>query len=173
MWIDPENRAMRTFAVALALVLCPSLVHGQSASFKSLTVPCPSANRALAVSGLPKLGGSFSVSGILFPSMCTRRFCGCNIGKCNSCLGSVLVLGLQRVSIPLPGGCSLDTTPDILVFGSTTVAVPNNPNLSGFVFFMQRMDLSLQEMITPSCTKAYVPLAFSGFSDLVQGTVGT
>jgi len=73
----------------------------------------------------------------------------------------------------LPGGCSLQTTPDVLLFGATTVNVPNNPTLSGFTFFLQRMDLTLQEMITATCTKAYVPTGFKGFSDLVKGVVGS
>jgi len=109
----------------------------------------------------------------MYPGLCTRRFCGCNIGKCNICNGSVLVLGLVQVSIPLPGGCDLQCTPDILVFGSPTVNVPNNPGLAGFSFYLQRMDLALEEMITPACTKAYVPTAFRGFSNLVKGVVGT
>jgi hypothetical protein len=67
----------------------------------------------------------------------------------------------------------LQTTPDVLLFGATTVNVPNNPTLSGFTFFLQRMDLTLQEMITATCTKAYVPTGFKGFSDLVKGVVGS
>ncbi len=164
---------MRRAVVVLVSLLFVSSVSAQTASFTSLTTPCPGNSGALVVTGLPKLGGSFQVPRIRFPMMCTRRFCGCNVGPCNVCTGSVLVLGLSQVSIPLPGGCSLQTTPDVLLFGATTVNVPNNPTLSGFTFFLQRMDLALQEMITSSCTKAYVPTGFNGFSDLVKGVVGS
>lgn len=170
--IPTGDQPMRALAITLAFLLTASVVSSQAASFTSVTKPCPSSNGALYVTGLPKLGGSFTVSRIMYPGLCTRRYCGCNVGKCNTCRGSVLLLGVAQINIPLPGGCSMHCSPDFIIFGGTTIAVPNNPTLSGFVFYMQRMDLGLDEMITSTCGKAYVPTAFMGFSDLVKGTVG-
>ncbi len=165
---------LKLLAADLALALTVSATHAQSASFASYGAACKST--ALSVTGLPKLGTSFTVHGIAFPSVCTRKFCGCTVGPCNDCRGSVLFLGLGKLNAPLPGGCPLLVTPDLLFTanfpGQITFPVPNNQALLGVKFHQQRLDLTLKEYITSSCKTSYSPLTFVGTSNGVTGTVG-
>ncbi len=167
---------MRALILTIALALASGTLSAQTAAFKSLTKPCPSGNGVLGLAGVPKLGGSFTAGGIMYPSFCTRRFCGCNPGVCNKCGGSALILGLKRVNIPWPGGCFLQATPDVVLTGDprgqVTFQVPNSVALNGFVFYLQRMDMSVDQIITPTCATVYAPTGFRGFSDLVEGTIG-
>lgn len=167
---------MRNLLPALALALCLTSLTAQTASFNSYTTPCPSSNPVLSIQGVPKLGTTFTVSSILFPGLCTRKFCGCNIGNCNTCRGSLLVLGIAKINVPLPGGCSLHVSPDFILPGDTrgqiTIAVPNTQALLGVKFYMQRSDLGLFEYINAACQKSYIPNAFLGFSNAIEGTIG-
>ena len=164
----------KLLSVALAFALTVSTTHAQSATFVSYGSPCKAVS--LSVTGLPKLGTSFSVDGIAFPSFCTRKFCGCNVGPCNDCRGAVLFLGLGKLNAPLPGGCPLLVTPDLFFTaafpGRITFAVPNNRALLGVKFHMQRLDLTVKEYITSSCGKSYTPVTFVGTSNGVTGTIG-
>ena len=164
----------KLLAVAMALALTVSTTHAQSASFVSYGSTCNA--MALSVTGLPKLGTSFTVSGIAFPSVCTRKSCNCIVGPCNDCRGAVLFLGLGKLNVPLPGGCPLLVTPDLFFTasfpGKLTFPVPNDRTLLGTKFHMQRLDLMLKEYITSSCGNSYRPLTFVGTSNGVTGTIG-
>lgn len=166
----------RFFFPGLLLWLCLGTL-GAQASFLSYGVPCPTTQAKLQVSGLPKLGTSFTVSGIRFPSMCTRKFCSCACCDCNTCMGSLLVFGVSRVKLRLPGSqCDLLASPNLVLMGQTSgsivVPVPNNAILLGGRFAMQRLDLSMKEVRGTQCQTSYRLLGIRGASDGVEGVVG-
>ena len=148
----------------------------QLAKFTSYGKAYPSPQAALNIQGVPKLGTSFTVSGITFPGMCTRKFCACNCCDCNDCSGSVLFLGVAKISVKLPGGSDLLVTPDVPLIGINrgvvTLSVPNQGVLVGNKFYLQRLDLSLKEVAGSQCQTTYRPLSFRGASEGVEGLLG-
>lgn len=147
------------------------------ARFLSYGSPCPANSSTLRVAGLPRLGGSFAVGGIMFPGRCTRRYCGCSCCDCNLCHGSILVLGVGRIKLRLPGStCDLLASPNVVTVGDlrgdVVVKVPNDPGLMGGRFTMQRVDLTLREVTGRSCSTTYRPLGIRGTSQGVEGVVG-
>ena len=159
----------------LAIVLLLTAAPAQKAAFNSYGSTCRS--NILQVQGLPKLGTSFTVSRILYPGGCTRKFCLCACCNCNTCSGSVLFLGIGKTNFGLPGGCTLLTTTEFLLFGNTqgniTLPVPNQSVLNGIRFYMQRLDIQSTEVTGTNCPRTYVPTAFSGASNGVEGIIGT
>ncbi len=162
-------------ALALALALCLS-VTAQQASFTPFGSPCPNTSSPLAVTGLPKLNSTFTVSRIAYPGGCTRRFCLCSCCDCNTCSGAILFFGVQRQSIPLPGGCSLLISPDVLAVGdrqgNVNVTLPNSVTLLGSNFFMQRVDVRLQEVAGTACATTYRLTGIGGTSEALHGVIG-
>jgi len=161
----------------LAALLLVAWAPAQQAAFHSYGSPCPNTTSTLQVTGLPKLGSSFTVSGIMFPGACTLRFCNCTCCKCNTCNASVLFVGVAKNKQTLPGGCDLLVTPDVLILngnrGQVIVQVPNQNSLIGVRFYMQRLDIGLTEVMGSQCTRSYVPTAFQGTSNGVEGIAGT
>ena len=162
--------------LGLVLSLCLNGISAQ-ASFLSYGTPCPSTQGKLQISGLPKLGMSFTVNGIRFPGMCTRKFCTCACCDCNACRGSLLVFGAARMKLRIPGSsCDLLASPDVVLMGAMSgaivVPVPNNTVLLGGRFAMQRLDLSLQEVRGTQCQTSYRLLGVLGTSDGVEGVIG-
>ena len=166
----------RVLFPVLAVLLLLTSAPTQKATFNSYGNVCPNTTRALQVTGLPKLGSSFTVSGIMFPGACTLKFCSCTCCNCNTCSASVLFVGIGKKKQTLPGGCDLLVTPDVLILngvrGNVTVQVPNISSLSGVRFYMQRLDLRLQEVRGTQCPTRYVPTAFVGTSNGVEGIAG-
>jgi hypothetical protein len=160
----------------LAVLLLLTTAPAQKAAFNSYGSPCPNTTAPLAVSGLPKLGSSFTVSGILFPGACTQKFCNCACCNCNTCRSSVLFVGIAKNNQILPGGCPFLVRPDVLILngirGVLTVQVPNQNSLIGTRFYMQRLDISLTEVTGTQCPRSYVPTAFIGTSNGVEGIAG-
>lgn len=173
---------MNTMMRALTTILCSALlvcstISAQQASFTSYGTPCPTTQSALGIQGLPKLGGAFTVGGIGFPGGCTKIFCPCACCNCNTCWGSILFLGLGNTPVPLPGGCNLLVTTDLPLFGdnrgNVTIQIPALPALNGVRFYMQRLDLRLQEVTGTQCATTYVPLGFAGSSNGIAAVVGS
>lgn len=166
----------RVLLSLLASLLLVASVPAQQAAFNSYGSPCPNTTSPLQVSGLPKLGSSFTVSGIMFPGACTLRFCNCTCCNCNTCNASVLFVGVGKNKQTLPGGCDLLVTPDILILnglrGQLTVQVPNQNSLIGVRFYMQRLDIGLTQVMGTQCPTSYVPKAFLGTSNGVEGIAG-
>lgn len=166
---------MKALFTTLAILVLTSFAIAQPGTFTTYGSACGS-SQPLAVTGVPKIGTTITVSGISFPSFCTRKFCGCNVGKCNDCQGAVLFIGVNRVNAPLPGGCPLLNSADIILAaafpGTIALPIPNDPSLFNLQFHMQRADLALAEMITASCSTRYDPVAFNGTSNGVTGTIG-
>ncbi|MCA8958049.1 MAG: hypothetical protein KDC87_18380 [Planctomycetes bacterium] len=162
-----------TLAVVAALVLSLSSLSAQTASFTSYTKPCNAT--AMSITGLPKLGTTFTVNNVLTPGLCTRKFCGCNVGPCNTCQGAVLVFGLVPIVAPI-ATCPLHVLPMMILPGNTNgqipVAVPNDSTLMGVKFRMQRADVVMIETIDASCNTSYPISAINGMSDAVEGTCG-
>jgi hypothetical protein len=161
----------------LMITLLPALLGlsaatAQTGSFNSYTKPCNNA-ATLSITGLPKLGTTFTVHNILTPGACTKKFCGCNPGKCNTCQGSILVFGVNKINLPL-GACNLHVDPLLLIggTGNVAVAVPNSAALFGFKFLLQRADTAFDEVIDTNCGTSYVVSRVNSFSDGVEGTVG-
>jgi hypothetical protein len=167
-------RTLTTFL--LSALLFGAAIQAQQASFTPYGAPCPATQPALAIQGLPRLGSAFTVGGIAFPGGCTRIFCPCACCNCNTCWGSVLFLGLGNPQIPLPGACNLLVTTDVPLFGdnmgNVTIQVPMLPALSGLRFYMQRLDLRLQEVTGTQCPTTYVPLGFAGSSNGIAAVIG-
>lgn len=165
-------------AVLLVLACATVSLPAQNATFARFAAACPTTTGNLVVQGLPKLGTSFTVSGIRFPDGCTFRFCGCNPGPCNSCSGSLLVIGVRRVQVPLPpSGCALRVSTEAILAGAgpagdVVLAVPNNAVLVGYQFHMQRADVGMVETILPNCQITYPIQGFRGWSDALTGTIG-
>jgi hypothetical protein len=156
----------------LSVLFSLSSANAQFGTFTSYTKPCNNA-AALSITGLPKLGTTFTVNNIKTPALCTRKFCGCTVGKCNTCQGSVLLFGITKINLPL-GACNLHLDP-LLILGGTgniAVAVPNSPALFGFKFLLQRADTSFDEVIDTNCKTNYVVTQVNTFSDAVEGVVG-
>lgn len=168
---------MKILSIAfLALALCAGDLAAQ-ARFVSYGSPCPASSSPLRIAGLPRLGSSFAVGGVLFPGRCTRKYCGCSCCDCNLCNGSILVLGVGRVKLQLPGTtCYLLAAPNVVTVGDlrgdVVVKVPNDPGLMGGRFTMQRIDLSLREVTGTRCSTTYRPLGITGTSQGVEGVVG-
>ncbi|MHC4513799.1 MAG: hypothetical protein ACYTGW_05440 [Planctomycetota bacterium] len=166
----------RILLSVLAAVLFLTVATAQKAQFNSYGSPCPSTARALQITGLPKLGSSFTVSGIMFPGACTLKYCPCTCCKCNICNGSVLFIGIAKNKQLLPGGCDLLVTPDVLLLngvqGKITLTVPNQASLAGVRFYMQRLDIRLQEVTGTQCPRTLTPVAFTGVSNGVEGIAG-
>lgn len=164
---------MRSLLISAFTLLALSLpaTAQASASFTQYAPTCGTAT-PLAYTGVPKIGGSFTVDGIFTPMLCTRKFCGCNVGPCNTCRGSILVIGAQRINVPV-GPCPLYTLPLALVPGKGKVQfnVPNNTALFGSRFQMQRADVAMNEMIDSNCKTSYVTTSVMAFSDAVEGYV--
>ncbi|MHC4079018.1 MAG: hypothetical protein ACYST0_11335 [Planctomycetota bacterium] len=160
----------------LAIALLVTVAPAQKAAFNSYGNPCPNTTPALQVQGLPKLGTSFTVSGVRFPGGCTRKYCPCTCCKCNTCFGGVLFVGIAKNNQLLPGGCRLLVTPDVLLLGTIqgkiTLTVPNVNSLTGVRFYMQRLDLQLQEITGTQCPTTYQPMAFTGTSNGLEGIAG-
>ena len=156
----------------LSIVFSLATAAAQTASFTSITKPCGRA-AALSITGLPKLGTTFTVNNIRTPALCTKKFCGCQVGPCNSCTGNVLVFGIVRINAPL-GACKLHVQPFLLLGGQGSVAfkVPNVAAAIGFKFLLQRADVSMIETIDANCGKSYPISNVNGLSDAVQGLVG-
>ena len=171
---------LRTATLALASSLLLHAASAQKAEFKTFAPKCgPWTTKDLAIQGLPRLGTTFTVTGIRFPYGCTFSFCGCTPGRCNSCTGSLLVVGVRKVNVPLgPIGCALRVSNDVVLAGSghtgaVSIAVPNNAVLKGLQFHMQRADTSMWQVVTTACKRVYPLRGFRGWSNAVTGTVGT
>lgn len=166
----------RLLLAGLAVLLLLTSAPAQNAQFNSYGGVCPNTTQPLQVSGLPKLGSSFSVSGIMFPGACTLKACICACCNCNTCRASVLFVGLAKNNLVLPGGCPLLVRPDVLILngvrGVLTVQVPAQNSLIGTRFYMQRLDVSLTEVTGTQCPRTYVPTAFIGTSNGVEGIAG-
>jgi len=160
----------------LAVLLLLTSAPAQKAVFNSYGGVCPNTTQPLQVAGLPKLGTSFTVSGIMFPGACTLKFCNCACCNCNTCRASVLFVGIGKKFQILPGGCPFLVTPDVLILngirGNVTVPVPNQNSLMGVRFYMQRLDIGLTEVTGTQCPRSYVPTAFIGTSNGVEGIAG-
>jgi hypothetical protein len=156
----------------ISVLLSLASATAQNASFNSFTKPCGTSG-VLSITGLPKMGSTFTVNGIMTPGLCTKKFCGCNVGKCNSCVGSILVFGVAKINAPL-GACNLHVLPVLLLggTGSIPVAVPNNPSVFGFRFLLQRADVAMDEVIDSNCNTSYPIANVNGLSDGVEGVVG-
>ena len=89
MRIRPLSRLILLAAIGLPA----SFGSAQVASFASYTKPCPSFGGALGVTGVPRLGTTFTVERIRIPYGCTYQFCGCTVGRCKRCTGAVLYVG--------------------------------------------------------------------------------
>ena len=67
-------------------------------------------------------------------------------------------------------------TPDVLLLngvqGKITLTVPNQASLVGVRFYMQRLDIRLQEVTGTQCPRTLVPVAFTGVSNGVEGIAG-
>lgn len=168
---------MRVTIVTLALALCTLLTPAAAqASFTPYGQNCPATTRPLQINGLPKLGTSFTVSGILFPGFCTRKFCPCPCCDCNDCNGSMLFLGIGKVRFTLPGGCDMLTSSEISLIGdirgNLTIPVPNFASLIGAKFYMQRADLSLKEVTGTQCNTTYRLQGIRGTSAGVEARIG-
>ena len=72
----------KPLSAVLAVALTVTTVQAQTATFVPFGTTCKAS--ALTIVGLPKLGTTFTVKSISFPSICTRKSCGCNVGKCNT-----------------------------------------------------------------------------------------
>ncbi len=166
----------RKLIAVLVLALTVATAPAQTAKFNSFGSACPSAQSTLQVQGLPKLGSSFTVSGIRFPGACTRKFCACTCCNCNTCSGSVLFIGVGKKTLQLTPLCKFLITPDVLLLGNTPgkiiLQVPNVAQLNGVRFYMQRLDLGLQEVTGTQCPTTYVPTSFLGVSEGVEGIAG-
>ncbi len=166
----------RKLTAVLVLVLTLAALPAQGASLKSFSSACPNTKAILQVTGTPKLGSTITVSGLLFPGACTRKFCGCACCKCNTCSGSVLFIGVRKLTLQLTPTCQFRISPDILLFGNgrgqVILPVPNNVGLIGKRFYMQRLDLGIQEYRGTQCATTYVPMSFAGSSDALEGIVG-
>lgn len=160
----------------LAVVLLAAALPAQSAVFNSFGSACPNAQNTLQIQGLPKLGSTFTVSGIRFPGACTRKFCICTCCDCNDCSGSVLFLGVSKQALQISPQCQFLISPDVLLLGNTSgnlsFTVPNNASLNGARFYMQRLDLGLKEVTGTQCPTTYRPTAFVGVSEGVEGIAG-
>lgn len=163
---------------AFCCLLAPAIA--QTASFASYGAACPSTTRPLAVTGTPKLGSSFKVSGMLSPNLCTRALCSNCATFCNRCSdGSILALGLKRINVPFqPAGCRLLTDASVglipwtsAVGGVLTFNVPNNVALLGQKFTMQRADLTYRGT-NFGCNPQVMATGFKGLSNGVEGTIG-
>jgi hypothetical protein len=162
---------LSSFLLVTTTATMATTATAQNASFTPYSKPCNA--QPLSITGVPKLGTTFTVNGISTPAVCTLRFCGCTVGRCNSCQGSVLVFGVARLNAPL-GVCSLHVLP-LLILGGTgqiPIAVPNNPALFGFKFMLQRADAGMHEVIDANCNRSYPVTAVNGLSDAVEGLVG-
>ncbi len=159
----------------LVLTLATTALSAQAA-FNSFGSACPNAQNTLQVQGLPKLGTSFTVSGIRFPGACTRKFCLCTCCDCNDCSGSVLFLGVSKKTLQITPQCTFLISPDVLLLGNTTgnivLTVPNDSQLKGVRFYMQRLDLGLKEVTGTNCSTTYRPTSFAGTSEGVEGIAG-
>ena len=171
-------RLLKITALALASALLLHSASAQKAEFKTYAPKCGRWVKDLAIQGLPQLGTTFTVTGMRFPYGCTYSFCGCTPGRCNSCTGSLLVVGVRKVNVPLgPTGCALRVSPDVILAGSgrlgaVSIAVPNNPVLNGFQFHMQRADVSMWEVVTATCKRVYPLRGVGSWSNAVTGTIG-
>lgn len=158
------------------LALIAAGLPAQTAAFNSFGSACPNAQNTLQISGLPKLGSTFTVTGIRFPGACTRKFCVCTCCDCNDCSGSVLFLGVSKKTLQLTPQCQFLISPDVLLLGNTTgnipLTVPNDSKLLGVKFYMQRLDLGLKEVTGSQCPTTYRPTSFVGVSEGVEGVAG-
>lgn len=161
------------------LLLATALLVGATvaqARFLPYGQACPNARNVLRVQGLPKLGSTFTVNGIMFPGTCTRKHCPCPCCDCNLCAGAVLFLGVARFRVQLPGGCDLLVTPDIPFVGNlrgdVAIPVPNVAALNGARFYMQRMDVQLREVTGTQCNTSYRLIGVNGSSNGVEAVAG-
>ena len=169
-------RPLLLTALAVATTLPCGHLPAQAATFRTYAKSCGRSLGDLSVTGLPKIGSTFAVDGIRLPYGCTYQDCGCTVGPCKKCSGAVLVLGARPIQVLLPGGCYLWVRPDIILagdlYGRVSLSVPNSATVLGTKFYMQRIDVSVQQHIDASCAKSYEPKGFNGFSNAVEGTIG-
>jgi hypothetical protein len=161
--------------IVLALIAAAAL-PAQTAAFNSFGSACPNTQNTLKISGLPKLGSTFTVTGIRFPGACTRKFCVCTCCDCNDCSGSVLFLGVSKRTLQISPQCLFLISPDVLLLGNASgnipLTVPNDSKLLGVKFYMQRLDLGLKEVTGSQCPTTYRPTSFVGVSEGVEGIAG-
>ena len=132
------------------------------------------------MTGIPKLGTSFTVNGVKLSNFlfCTGRFCNGACVRCNSCGGThgFLLLGVKKISLPLTSTCVLLNSAEFIFPGSPsgklTYAVPNNASLIGKKFYLQRADVTLYQWMGTACPSHLRPDAIVGMSDGMEGTVG-
>ncbi len=167
---------MRCFLTLILLLSLCLATGAQQASFTSFGTPCPANSSVLAYSGAPKIGTTFTINKIRYPSFCTRKLCLCNCCDCNNCGGAIVFFGAQRLTLPLPGGCNLLISPDVLSLGNmqgqVSVTLPNSAGLIGSNFYMQRVDVRLIEVAGTQCPTTYRLTGISGTSNAVHGVIG-
>jgi hypothetical protein len=180
IFLNRSPGAMRILLSTMTVLSLLVTVEAQTASMTPYGLVCPTGTAALAVTGTPKLGGSFTVTGMKSPLACTRRFCQNCTDFCNSCTpGSILAVGLTRISVPFPpSGCKLLTDALLALIpwsaatsGSIKFNVPNNAALLGQKFTMQRADISYRGT-NFGCNPWRMATGFIGLSNGVEGLIG-
>ena len=169
-------RKLLSLSALLLLLVAPLSAQAKFTSYGSA---CNNAAK-LSLTGLPKLGTSFTVNGVKLSNFvaCTRKFCGGSCVRCNSCSGihGFLVLGLKKISLPLTPTCVLLNSAEFIFPGSSsgqlTYAVPKNTSLIGQKFYLQRADVTLYQWMGTKCPPHLRPDTIVGMSDGVEGTVG-
>ncbi len=169
-------RKLFNLSAPLLLLLAPLSAQAKFVSYGST---CNNSAK-LSVTGIPKLGKSFTVNGVKLSSVlfCTGRFCNGSCVRCNSCGGvhGFLLLGVKKISLPLTRTCVLLNSAEFIIPGSSsgqlTYTVPNNASLIGKKFYLQRADVSLYQWMGTKCPSHLRPDAIVGMSDGVEGTVG-
>ena len=152
---------LRQLFLVLALTASPVVAQVQ-ASVASYGSACPGTYPTMTVQGLPQLGTTFYVTGYV-PACSTSSFCS-----------HFLVAGFAQTNTPfnhptLGNGCAILVRHDLLLpvmVTGTPIAIPNQPTLAGFQFYLQGVEL-LTSCGWFGCTSSSV-----SFTDGLCCTVG-
>ena len=167
-------RKLLSLSALLLLLVAPLSAQAKFTSYGSA---CNNSAK-LSLTGLPKLGTSFTVNGVKFSNLvaCTRKLCLGSCVRCNSCSGAhgFLLIGVKKISLPLTATCVLLNSAEFIFPGSSsgtlTYPVPNNASLIGKKFYLQRADVSLYQWMGTNCPSHLRPDTIVGMSDGVEGT---
>lgn len=173
----------RPIAAVLASALVTAASLAQVPTVTSYGTPCPLGTAPLTTQGTPRLGTTFTVTGISQQQLCTLRACFCNCCLCNDCRGpAFLLVGFARsnVTLNLPGlsgdGCTVLARQDAVLFGdamgNVALQIPNLPGLLGLQLDMQRVDTVWRTTRGSTCAQHFEVFAGVALSDGVEIVVG-
>lgn len=174
------------FATVLALaftVTAAAPLEAQTPTVTSYGAPCPPGTSPLSTQGTPRLGTTFTATGISQLQACTLRACLCNCCLCNRCSGpAFLLLGASRsnATVNLPGltghGCPILARPDAVLTGdaqgNVALPIPNMSRLLGLQFNLQRVDTLWQTTRGSTCSQHFIVLSGVALSDGIECVIG-